>query len=229
MNTQYEATVAALDEKMVQYAELVGVSVQECGEEMVWLSQNECTGRLVIVQAAMDDKGAVKFEPTGKVLVRQTVAEKLKVIAGELVGGAMLKIVYGHRSLEVQTRLFEQFRAELSGEYEGTELLERIHKNIAVPEVSGHPTGGAVDVCLCDIDGVDRKYGEGIWQFGAEAYSFYPFVSRSAWKNRMELRQIMTKHGFAPYDGEWWHYSFGDREWAFFYGKGGALYAQLSA
>ncbi len=37
----------------------------------------------------------------------------------------------------------------------------------------------------------------------------------------------MLTAGFAPFDGEWWHFSFGDREWARFYGAENALYEQI--
>jgi hypothetical protein len=43
------------------------------------------------------------------------------------------------------------------------------------------------------------------------------------------LSPIMTKEGFAPYDGEWWHFSYGDKEWAFYYKQDKALYNQVSS
>ena len=39
----------------------------------------------------------------------------------------------------------------------------------------------------------------------------------------------MLEQEFAPYDGEWWHFSYGDREWAFYYKKEKALYKQVNA
>ena len=41
------------------------------------------------------------------------------------------------------------------------------------------------------------------------------------------LRKIMLEVGFAPYDGEWWHFSYGDREWAYYYKKYKYLYPQV--
>ena len=43
------------------------------------------------------------------------------------------------------------------------------------------------------------------------------------------LREYMIKEGFAPYDGEWWHFSYGDKEWAFYYDKEKALYNQVDS
>ncbi len=36
----------------------------------------------------------------------------------------------------------------------------------------------------------------------------------------------MTAAEFAPFWGEWWHYSFGDCEWATYYEKPNAIYSQ---
>lgn len=33
-------------------------------------------------------------------------------------------------------------------------------------------------------------------------------------ENRFLLQDLMLLVGFAPYYGEWWHFSYGDREWA---------------
>lgn len=72
--------------------------------------------------------------------------------------------------------------------------------------------------------------------FGSEIYDYtkilYPTftkgISKNAKQNRMMLRNVMIKAGFAPYDGEWWHFSYGDREWAYYYRKKYAIYKQLS-
>jgi hypothetical protein len=45
--------------------------------------------------------------------------------------------------------------------------------------------------------------------------------------NRKMLRDAMMAEGFAPYDGEWWHFCYGDKEWAFYYKKDKALYNQV--
>jgi zinc D-Ala-D-Ala dipeptidase len=35
----------------------------------------------------------------------------------------------------------------------------------------------------------------------------------------------MVEAGFAPYQLEWWHFSFGDQNWAAYYGLESSLYA----
>jgi len=45
---------------------------------------------------------------------------------------------------------------------------------------------------------------------------------------RLLLHDLMIEAGFAPYYGEWWHFSYGDAEWAAFYEKSKTLYSLLS-
>lgn len=71
-------------------------------------------------------------------------------------------------------------------------------------------------------------FGSKLYDFvSTKSYVFCPNISRLGKSNRMLLRKCMTRAGFAPYDAEWWHFSFGDREWAFYYKKSYALYNQL--
>lgn len=101
-----------------------------------------------------------------------------------------------------------------------------MHEKIAVPEVAGHPTGGAVDVTIYDMENQkELDFGSKIHDFSSDiCYTFYKNISDDEKENRMLLRRLMLNEGFAPYDGEWWHFSYGDREWAFYYKKGECLY-----
>jgi len=57
---------------------------------------------------------------------------------------------------------------------------------------------------------------------------YWPRISKDAWHNRQILRLWMMTAGFVPYDGEWWHFSYGDREWAKYYGMPNAIYNQIA-
>ena len=41
---------------------------------------------------------------------------------------------------------------------------------------------------------------------------------------RRLLFDSMTEAGFAPYAQEWWHFSYGDRDWARWHGRSEELY-----
>jgi len=126
--------------------------------------------------------------------------------------------------------LFEAAKQRLSLQFsdlEGKRLLARTHKDIATPEVAGHPTGGAVDLQIIR-DGRPLDFGSRIWEFQPDSFTFSPFMNKEGWKNRQLLRSAMINVGFAPFDGEWWHFSYGDKEWAKYYDKPAAMYEQVN-
>lgn len=43
-------------------------------------------------------------------------------------------------------------------------------------------------------------------QPGEAAGSYQP-INEQQYNNRMLLRNVMLKHGFAPYECEWWHFT----------------------
>ena len=106
-------------------------------------------------------------------------------------------------------------------------LMEYVHLHVAVPDVAGHPTGGAIDLTLADEnDALDM--GSAYGDFSTPLYhAFAEGTTEAQRANRMLLRQVMVEAGFAPFTGEWWHFSCGDREWAAIWDQPAALYEQL--
>lgn len=136
--------------------------------------------------------------------------------------------VYAYRSLSVQRSSFNDIKRKLGLENRNdTEANEQIHHYIAVPEVSGHPTGGAIDLLIEDGDGNPLDFGTDIHSMEEASQVFSPDINSMAKENRALLRKIMLDVGFAPYDGEWWHFSYGDREWASYYKEQYAIYTQI--
>ena len=164
---------------------------------------------------------------TPNIIVRESVYKKLCAADRAMkkrpeYQTCQLVVTYGYRSLEIQTALWNQIYEQIKMEYpeeNENEIREIVHTKIAYPEVAGHPTGGAVDVVIYDFE------KEAFLDFGTEvgdltttdAYYQSDAVSETAKKHRADLREFMCKQGFAPYDGEWWHFSYGDREWAYYY------------
>ena len=79
---------------------------------------------------------------------------------------------------------------------------------------SGHQSGAAVDITLCDKDGKEYDMGSFVRDFSACASSENTALSEAALKNRHLLDSVLTSVGFVNYPPEWWHCSFGDRLWA---------------
>jgi D-alanyl-D-alanine dipeptidase len=79
---------------------------------------------------------------------------------------------------------------------------------------SSHSRGSSVDLTLVALgpDGGSRELDMGTpWDFfGPESWPDSPRVPAQARANRLLLREVMLRHGFAPYAKEWWHFTLRD-------------------
>ncbi len=143
------------------------------------------------------------------------------------------RVQYGYRHLTVQQDYFAKRYAankERFPQLSEDALIEQTHLQVAYPPVSGHPTGGAIDITIIDANGTPLDMGTSIADYTdpEKCFTYSESVTKEQSENRLLLARILMEVGFAPFNGEWWHFSYGDREWAKFYGKHEALYGQLS-
>lgn len=170
-----------------------------------------------------------------RVPVRKSVYEKLKCVAQKLKKideNYVLHVVYGYRAMEMQIKYFNEIYEQAKNNFDKEiDLYEYIHEKIAVPKVAGHPTGGAVDIEIWDTkNNKSLDFGSDILDWNTQkCYYENEELTETERKIRKLLRTVMMSEGFAPYDGEWWHFSYGDKEWAFYYKKEMALYNQVNA
>lgn len=151
------------------------------------------------------------------------MVERLLDAAKSLPDGIKLSEKETYRPKEFQEYIYYRRAKRLASLPENigktdSEILEETAQFIAPPEVSGHPTGGAVDVTLVDENfreldlgcgyDEDEQASNGRW------FSFSKDISALAIENRKLLFDCMGKSGFVNYPYEWWHWSFGDKYWA---------------
>ena len=92
-----------------------------------------------------------------------------------------------------------------------------------IAERSGHTRGSAIDLTLFDMaTGKELDMGGVHDWFGIESHPDYGGdpetgeytggvqITEEQFRNRMILREAMLRHGFKPYDCEWWHFSLAD-------------------
>ena len=154
--------------------------------------------------------------------IREGVAKRLLKAADLLQQhreGWILDVISGYRSLEGQSKLYADQLSRLRQAFpdrDESALVECCHKYIAHPQVAGHPTGGAVDVRIVHrASGEPLDFGSEVWDFSEKSHFDHPQISYEAYLNRNILRSVMLLSGFVPFAPEWWHFSYGDREWAF--------------
>ncbi len=77
-----------------------------------------------------------------------------------------------------------------------------------IAEHSGHSRGSTVDLTLFDMTaGKEADMGGPFDYFGELSHPDYAGITKEQYANRMILRETMIKHGFRPYEGEWWHFT----------------------
>lgn len=166
-------------------------------------------------------------------LVRSGVAQRLKHAAkllSKIKPGYKFLVVYAYRHPIVQKKYFLRQRKLLAvkNKLDDFSLDALTHNFVAVPKVAGHTCGAALDLTLIGPKGV-MDMGTAIADFKqADKIPTYSYLISSAQKkNRLLLRSVMAESGFAPFDGEWWHFSYGDREWAYYYKRLRSLYSPI--
>jgi len=215
-------------ERIALYTELAGVRVKENGDVFVPIDTS-------VLSCGYRSEMADTSDLFGKIIpVRKKVYEMLLEAQKELREinpNLRLHITYGYRSMKIQTKKFLEILKEKSSVFysDPVNLYQKVHELIAVPDVAGHPTGGAVDLIIVDKNDDSLDFGSKQYDFSTnDCYVFSRNISEKSKRNRQLLRECMTDVGFAAYDGEWWHFSYGDKEWAFLTGKKYAKYKQIS-
>lgn len=163
---------------------------------------------------------------TGDVMyVRDSLAKKLASINASLKPmGYHLNVAYGYRHPDIQKEYFIKRRDAIRLQfptYSDNELDRYTHNFVAVPDIAGHPAGAAVDVTIVTAEGDELDMGTGIAEYHDpnKIKTFAIGLTTDQVRNRTLLHDLMINEGFAPFYGEWWHFSYGDREWAAFYNK----------
>lgn len=98
--------------------------------------------------------------------------------------------------------------------YRPLDIQKRMWKIVSNPEYvadpakgSIHNRGGAVDITLVDVDGIELDMGTSFDFFGPEASHYFDNLSDEVKQNRALLKRIMKKSNFNSFDSEWWHYN----------------------
>jgi D-alanyl-D-alanine dipeptidase len=219
-------------DKCFSYSQLASVPVVESGEKLVDLNEIENLN-FKVGPTPLKLREYVK----SGMWIRQSVAEKLiqaQNFLSTLLPNAQLYVLYAYRHPEIQKNYFEDFYAKSKikfPEMSEQELLEYVHHYMAIPGVGGHPVGGAVDISM--VDSISAEFidmGSKIADFSdmSKVPPITSSISAEFQQKRIILREVMMKAGFAPYDFEWWHFSYGDREWACYYNKPNAIYGEIN-
>ncbi len=155
--------------------------------------------------------------------LRKSVIAKLLEAKKFLPAGIHFLVIEGYRPLSLQKRYFEEYSNKLSKlhpDWDEKRIYQEASKYVAPPEIiPPHSTGGAVDLTLVKDDGIELDMGTRLNVNPEESnnacFTLAANISDAAKTNRQLLIDIMSKSGFVNYPTEWWHWSYGDRYWAY--------------
>lgn len=175
--------------------------------------------------------------------MRKTVYDKLCEAQGMLPEGIRFCLYEGWRSLQLQKELFEVVYANNQKDFpelnlnelfiQTTKLVSPIVLSDGTPNIPPHSTGAAIDVYLIDSNGKLLDMGVLLdqWDLDTRAIrsqTYSAYISVEARKNRAIMIKVLSDVGFVNYPHEYWHWSYGDRYWAYQTGATHAIYNSVS-
>ena len=149
-------------------------------------------------------------------LFTKEAARALKAVSNEMmVKGYRLKVFDAYRPVSaVKHFIFwaiedEDIRMKpyFYPELEKQELFLKGY----VAKKSSHSRGSTVDLTLLDMaTGKELDMGSPFDLFSEKSHPDFRGISDEQYENRMILRNVMLRNGFAPIDCEWWHFTLKD-------------------
>ena len=161
--------------------------------------------------------------------LRKSVIEKLCQAQMDLPKTWRFRLYEGFRSLKVQQILFDQEFERVKtrnpkDSYENhftetTRLVSPVTNIDGSANIPAHNTGGAVDIEIMNADGQLVEMGMTAKDWCCVdpdlCLTHSSLINENARKNRLLLLEVMQAHEFINYPTEWWHFSYGDRYWAY--------------
>jgi len=197
------------------------VAVWECGEPLVDLRE--------VRALHLDSRLA---DPAGHYArLRRGVTDRLVTAQTVLPPTLALLLIEGYRPADLQARYFAEKMAALQAQHPEASpqwVRREAGRYISPPEVAPHVAGAAVDLTLCTTDGGELWMGTDVNDSSRIAcHTHHPDIDDEARTNRATLIAALTAVGMVNYPTEWWHWSYGDRYWAYVTKAQAARYGPL--
>lgn len=200
---------------------VLSVPIKECGEPLIDLR----------------DQKTLAFGPSPEVpnnlcytKLRKSLYEKLCEAQKLLPNRVRLCVYEGWRSLELQEFLFKKMYKNNQNSFahmnekelffETTKLVSPIRAFDGTANIPPHSTGGAVDVYLIGSDEKLLDMGMPLDQWSHDegarlSQTDSEWISDEARNNRLIMKSALSAVGCINYPTEYWHWSYGDRYWAY--------------
>lgn len=213
--------------------EILAIPIVECNEPLIDLKTQN--------QLVYGPPPETELTANCYTKMRKQVFEKLCRAQKDLPNNWRFRIYEGFRSLEVQNMLFEQEYKKLTVQYpkknhaelfhETTRLVSPVINLDGTRNIPPHNTGAAIDIEIITAESelIDMGMTAKDW-ISVEpdlCLTHCPTLTKQARQNRKILLDTLTIHGFINYPTEWWHFSYGDRYWAYHTKQNHAFYGSV--
>lgn len=199
-------------------------SIRECGEPFVDLKK-ACPEVIIDL-----DKRRMKREKTA--YLRETVAKMVRDAQRLLPKGMTFIIGDAWRPQYMQKQIFAEFIRRFSRkhpEWSDERVRKEVEKYVAPAKgkyASGHMTGGAVDLRLW-YEGRKIPMKSARLSYQENAQSVQPKLPPYIQRHRQLLFEVLTAVGLSNHPKEYWHWSYGDMQWAKRNKKAVAMYGVI--
>ncbi|MBX9743253.1 MAG: M15 family metallopeptidase [Chthoniobacterales bacterium] len=181
---------------------------------------------------------------TDYTFVRKSVAEKLRQAQKKLPSGLKFQLYEGYRSLALQKKLFDTYFAKVKKQHpswsdkqqfvETTRLVSPVVNLNGTHNIPPHSTGATIDIYLVDAQGKPVPMGihPKDWMQDLDGVLSLPNskkISAEARHYRKIMHDALESVGFVNVDTEYWHWSYGDRYWAFKKKQPCAIYGTVAS
>ena len=143
-------------------------------------------------------------------------AKSLKAVQNDLKPFGLELLVFDAYRPQQAVDDFVAWSKDYSDTKTKSEYYPHVAKNLLfkegyIAERSGHSRGSTIDLTIIGSHSTSQlDMGTHFDYFGPESWPEYQGVSNQQRANRLLLRTLMQKHGFNPYDQEWWHFTYGN-------------------
>lgn len=230
------------------------VNRKECTAQKVMLLADPQVISIPVIETHeplvdLKDQTVIAYGPSPEVpnntdytKMRQTVYEKLVKAQSGLPKGLKLCLYEGYRSLSLQEKLFKARYLKVQNLHpegfhdqifeETMKLVSPVINRDGSQNIPPHATGGAIDVYLVDETGQQVDMGIEVKDWmedtdGALSRTDSQCISFEAQQNRDIMSKALFSVGFINYPTEYWHWSYGDRYWAYQTGQSHAIYGTV--
>lgn len=197
----------------------------------------------------LNDQNIIKFGPSPEIpnntdytKMRKSVYDKLVEAQNMLPNGLKFCLYEGLRSKALQEKLFQDRYNKVKHQHssfsheeifeETTRLVSPVINVDGSTNVPPHSTGAAIDVYLIDNEGkvIDMGIRTEDWMLdldGSLSVTDSTKISLEAQENRKIMNTVLSKVGLVNYQTEYWHWSYGDRYWAYYKDEPYAMYGSI--